>query len=133
MGKMVQGMMILTNNLKVVEALEKSSKEYTVEYRELDLSELFVCARDYVHKGYILLTHPLSGSIKPNENPFKTIALESASNSTYDLESLELIEKAIEVTKKFMKMGIRKIRSEDELGDYAEIDLTLISSALNIR
>lgn len=84
--------------------------------------------RDYIHKGHRLLTHPLSGSIKPNETPFKTIIISSVSNNL-DMKSLSIIEKSIETADKFSE--IQKVYSKDIERDFMEIDLSLIENVIN--
>ena len=65
--------MILTNNEKVAEDFtEKNQMEFLNGSSYL---EILQTARDFIHKNHTLLTHPLSGSIKPNETPFKSVAL----------------------------------------------------------
>lgn len=59
-------------------------------------------ARDLIHEGYKLLTHPLSGSVKPNETPFKTIILEKGKG--LDQDGLIIIEEAIATINKFLNI-----------------------------
>ena len=63
---------IITNNVLSKEGFEKTADVLFVEGSLMDVMKT---ARDYVHKGHRLLTHPLMGSIKPNETPYKTIAI----------------------------------------------------------
>ncbi len=120
-------MLIVTNNDLVLN--EYSGKGFEVDYRDLDLIDLFKVVRDIVHKGGVILTHPLSGSIKPNENPYKSIAIELKPDSNLDFESLSIIENSIETVQKFIDMGIRHT-GERFKSDYQNIDLTLLDSAL---
>lgn len=64
---------IVTNNKLV---FEKYKDLYHIVYDEsftyLDVLEY---VRDKVHEGHLLTTHPLSGSIKPNETPYKTVMI----------------------------------------------------------
>ena len=54
---------LVTNNPLVLANFEK---EFRIEFVDASLLDIFLLVRDYVHKGHSLLTHPLSGSIKPN-------------------------------------------------------------------
>ena len=36
---------------------------------------MLIRVRDMVYAGYRLYTHPLSGSVKPNETPYKSLLL----------------------------------------------------------
>ncbi len=55
--------------------------------------------RDRIHEGHKLLTHPLSGSVKPNETVYKTIMI-SDKQEVLDFDSLKLIEESIATAKK---------------------------------
>ena len=61
---------IITNNPLIV---EKLGQEYTVEYEDISYEDTLKKVRNYVYKGHELLTHPLSGSVKPNETPYKSV------------------------------------------------------------
>ena len=61
---------IVTNNPLVKETLEN---EYHIEFVECSYEEILRKVRNYIYEGYELLTHPLSGSVKPNETPYKSI------------------------------------------------------------
>lgn len=119
--------MILTNNSEVAKDFEKNNQmEYLEEKAYLDVLCL---ARDLIHKNYTLLTHPLSGSIKPNETPFKSLAL-SAEPKEFDMQSLEIIENAIATTEKLLKDSKVREWPERILGDFKLIDYNLIKSGI---
>ena len=95
---------------------------------DLDFMGILYKARDYIHLCYKLLTHPIVSSIKPYETPYKSIAL-SNNNGVLDLESLELIEGSIALTKNFLDKPRRKLtESIDE--DFKLIDYKLVVGAI---
>ena len=57
---------IVTNNPLVKENM---SDKHEVHYIGGNAREVFIEARNNVHVGHELLTHPLMSSIKPNETP----------------------------------------------------------------
>jgi len=59
--------MIITNNPLVCE----NNSDELIHFIEEDLLALMKFVRNKVHLGHRLLSHPLAGSIKPNETPFK--------------------------------------------------------------
>ena len=61
-----------------------------LEYYETDVLELFRVVFQKVNCGYRLLTHPLTGSIRPDITPYKTFLL-SGTAGTIDMESVTLI------------------------------------------
>ena len=115
---------ILTNNAKVH---EKYKDTYHVQYEECSYKEVLYKVRDHVHRGHELLTHPLSGSVKPNETPFKSILLDGKTGEM-NLDSLRIIEKSIETAEKFY-YDDRKI-DEEILKDFRTIDLSLVENVI---
>ena len=117
---------IMTNNPLV---LEKHGEDHRVIYEELSYEMLLTAVRDKIHAGYCLLTHPLSGSVKPLETPYKSVLLAGGRADREELEmSIKLMENALDACRKF--------RSKEGsfppqvLEDFKLIDLTLIESAL---
>ncbi len=88
---------------------------------------VYLAGRDAVHLGAVLINHPLAGSVKPNESPYRSLVL-SARKGPVEERSLELIEGALAVLKKLGK----KERSYPEkvLEDFRVIDLDLLDSAV---
>ncbi len=116
---------IITNNYLIFRLY---SNDYPVIYKKKSYKEILKLARDYVHKGHKLLTHPLSGSVKPNETPFKTILISSFLGDL-DMKSLSIIEKSIETADKFEE--VVNDYSENIERDFMEIDLSLIKNVIN--
>lgn len=115
---------IITNNPLVLKELQGRCK---VVYHENSYAEILTLVRDYIYKGHTLLSHPLSGSIKPNETPYKSIMV-SCEAGELDFQSVEIIEKAIQACQKFAP---RNITYKPEVyEDFQLIDKTLIESAL---
>lgn len=122
-------MLIITNNSKVREYYERS---YPIRYIDGSYRDVLICARDFIHKGHRLLTHPLSGSVKPGETPYKSLVITEAAGSL-DFPSLELIEQAIAVFEKFVTSCRHREPAEyteSILEDFSEVDFTLLQSAL---
>lgn len=123
----MEKMIIITNNSNVKEFFEPLSR-YDVEFIEGGYGDVLYKTRDYVHKNHKLLTHPLSGSIKPNETPYKSIAIEKGSE--LDMFSLELIDNAVSVYEKLQHDLKTPMWIERILDDFRVIDLDLIKNAL---
>lgn len=120
-------MLLVTNNEKV---REKYAPLCTLQFVEGGHTDVLTHVRDLVHQGHKLLTHPLAGSVKPNETPFRSVAL-SDTPGPLDMASLELIEAALSVCRQFPP---RFHRGEDAPADmredFAEIDFRLIDGAI---
>ena len=116
---------IITNNPAVEGIYPEFAKLY-----ETDVLGIFTIVRDMVHRGLKVLSHPLCGSIKPWETPYKSI-LVSSSHGNLDFESLKYIENAIDAMKN-RGFGSRAYSAE-VLEDFSLIDLDIINSALNSK
>ena len=121
--------LILTNNPMVKEHLEGRGR-FTIRFEpERSFREILVEARDLVYAGHILYTHPLAGSVKPNETPYKSLIV-SVDPHGFDAEHGELMANAIAVFDKFKPIGWEL--EERILRDFQLIDYSLLCGALNI-
>jgi len=121
---------VITNNKMAKENLKN---EYQVKFIEGTLMDVMFAARDLIHKGHKLLTHPLAGSIKPNQTPFKTIVLTLKPEPEVDLASLEYIENSIETSERLLRSRPLREWPETVLEDYRLIDYDLIKNALSMN
>lgn len=114
---------ILTNNPMV----EEKYPEITEFEEDSTVSDIFNHSRNAIHLGANLINHPLAGSIKPNQSPYKSLVL-SDRKGDLDMFSLKLIEGANQVLK---KLGPRRRGYEESvLEDFQVIDLDLLDSAI---
>ena len=121
---MRESYLVITNNPLVEGTLiEKES----VIYIETSIEGLFKAVRDRVHQGARLLSHPLSGSVKPGETPYKSVLI-TKTKGKVDQDSLLLIERAIEALSKFEDKSSKY--GEEVLRDFMMVDLTLVESAI---
>lgn len=116
---------IITNNEMV---RDKYASQVMVEFHPVKYTEIMRMTRDYIHAGHKLLTHPLAGSIKPNETPYKTIFL-TKSKKKMDSESLRIIEECIIACKKFGKERFPNM-PENMRQDFRTIDCSLCDNAM---
>lgn len=124
---------IYTNNPDVRDAFAGM-----IRFEAQDVRGVFIAIRDAVHQGARVLSHPLSGSVKPWESPYKSIAV-SVERGPLDFTSLQIIEDAIT---KLRASGVNVEKAaappcsllhrydESVLADFRIIDFELISSAL---
>jgi len=112
---------LLTNNPL---AAERFAARFDVDYRDVTYLDILTIARDMVHGGAKLFTHPLSSSLKPNETPYKSIVISSEKHSL-DMKSLQIIEGSMSLCKNFPPLG-REL-TENTLRDFMEVDCAIIS------
>ena len=116
---------ILTNNPMVARIL---GSRYSTEYRpDLDLRGILVLARDRVYAGHVLYTHPLAGSVKPNETPYKSVVI-SVKAGAFDSEQGLIMENAVAVCDKFPKR--ERVLDKKVLEDLQLIDYTLLAGGI---
>lgn len=118
--------LLITNNNKVQEKYKDIMEVFLVEA----YIDVLRKSRDKIHAGYVLLTHPLSGSLKPNQTPYKTILMEPSEESGIDTSSVTLIESAIETYEKFIDFKKVPDYRVDIKEDFETIDLSLIENAI---
>ena len=102
---------------------------FTIEFHpELNYREILVKVRDMVYAGHTLYTHPLAGSVKPNETPYKSVVV-SVEPHGFDMMESEIISNAIGVYDKFKPIGWQL--AERHHKDFQLIDYTLLAGAIN--
>ena len=115
---------IITNNPLVKE--KYVDKE--VEFYDKKYQEILQIVKNKIALGHKILTHPLSGSVKPKETPYKSIMI-SKDKEYVDLDSLEIIESAIATCEKFKERSDKW--TPQVLKDFQLVDFTLIDSAID--
>lgn len=118
---------LITNNEFVYEKYKDSIE--TIYDKDYEYLEILKMTRDKVHLGHKLLTHPLSGSVKPNETPYKSIIISKEQNGL-DEKGLKIVEDSIESAVKFLNNKQTPDWSEKILNDFRTIDLSLIAPVM---
>ena len=118
--------LIVTNNPLVKELVPA---DYAIDFEQITYGEILTKVRDLVYAGHRLYTHPLSGSVKPNETPYKSIVV-SKNPKKMELDEAEIISNSIVTYNKFPQ----KYRDlpEGVLKDFQLIDYTLLCGALGL-
>lgn len=115
---------VITNNPMVLDKLKDTRN---IIYREISYEEILREVRDRIHEGHRLLSHPLSGSVKPNETPYKSIMI-SEGKGEVDEGSVKLIENAIQACRKFIFKS--DLYEEPVYDDFQLIDWSLLESGM---
>ena len=121
---------MITNNSK---CRDRFSDIMTIDFLETGTyMDVLIKVRDYMQKGYRLETHPLAGSLKPNQIPFKTVVVSNAGMDKQEFYDQELvIENCINSCIKFMKDRKTPDWPENILEDFRDVDLSLLEGAAN--
>lgn len=115
--------MIITNN----ETIVLQSQDHFVAGT---LPEVLKYCRDLVHQGHLLISHPLAGSVKPNETPYKSVLLSVEKKSQVDLQSLNVIEAAVHTAENMLKGRPLPDYPRQILVEFQFIDNDLLQAAL---
>ena len=119
--------LVITNNPLVSRCLPEA---YSVQlWEQLNYEQILVKVRDLVYAGHSLYTHPLAGSIKPNETPYRSVVI-SRTSGELDCEAATLIASALETFQKFEARD-REL-AEEVLQDFQLVDYSLLCAALEI-
>lgn len=114
----------LTNNPSII------VKNFTiVEAIECSTLDLFLRVEDEILQGSKLITHPLSGSIGPDQSPYKTVVI-SGEKGHIDMESLEIIKNAINYTENLVSNRKPFKWDRASLQDFAIIDFEFVKGFL---
>lgn len=120
---------IITNNRL---CLVKYGDQVPVEFLEgKGYMDVLFTVRDYIQKGWRLETHPMTGSLKPNQTPFKSIMISDLPVDREEFYEQEItIENGIMVCRKFQSIRKTPDWPENLLEDFRLVDLSLIEGAI---
>ncbi len=119
---------LITNNPYVYDKYKDTMELiFKEDYNYIEILEF---VRDKIHEGYELRTHPLSGSVKPNETPYKSIMI-SKGKGDLDESGLSIAEESILTARKFMTDKPTPDWTERVLDDFRVIDLSLIENVID--
>ena len=124
--KIIRDIIVFTNNISVCDRFNKAMHIHFIDGGYIDV---LYAARDEIHKGKKLISHPLMGSIKPNETPYRSIIIDNRVEEL-NMDSLLIIENSIERYRSFTNNKPSPCWSEKALKDFRFVDLKLIESAL---
>ena len=119
-------MKLITNNPKFI---EENLKDIEIEYLDVSYIDILRKVRDYVHEYWEIVSHPLYGSVKPNETIYRTIVMKE--NNSLDITSVNLISDAILTFKKFRNNREVPQWTDRVKDDFSVIDHDLIINAIN--
>lgn len=111
---------LLTNNPL---AIRLFADVFNVEFHEGSAKDVLIAARDYVHQGHGLLTHPLASSIPLSDTPFRSLVV-SGQPAALDVAAVSLIESAIDRYSQ-LKLRCREI-PQNIAEDFMTIDCDMI-------
>ena len=92
--------------------------------------DVLLAVRDYIQKGWRLETHPMTGSLKPNQTPYKSIMVSDLPREQEEFYSQEMtIENSILSCRKFLEIKQTPNWTEEIRKDFMIVVLSLIECA----
>ena len=116
---------IVTNNPLVRDIL---GQWYEIDYSDITYREILVKVRDLIYAGHTLFTHPLSGSVKPNETPYKSVVVSKVPH-TFSPEQAEIMSNAVTAFDKFTPR--KRVLTDKLREDFQLIDYTLLCGGID--
>ena len=114
---------ILTNNPSAKQSYPEAC------YEEGSFDDVLSRARDLIHRGHRLVTHPMTGSVKPRETKYKSIIM-TVNPEVLHMQSLRMIEDAIATARKFRERERNWPDPERIDRDFQAIDLSLLAAGV---
>lgn len=123
---------LITNNELVKEKYGSSARKLNVEYLEgASCMDVLIRVRNLIHAGARLETHPMAGSIKPNQNPYKTVMVSDGKVEEGEFqEFITIMENCIMICRSFLEGKPLPDWDEKVKKDFCFVDQTLIESAV---
>ncbi|MDR2182731.1 MAG: GrdX family protein [Clostridiales bacterium] len=111
---------LLTNNPM---AARRFADSLEVDFRDFAAADVLKAARDMVHQGHRLRTHPVTSGAAPNGSPFVSIVLSGEAFRT-DFDSVSIIEGAMAL---YAKLGAPRELPEAVAKDFMLIDCEMLA------
>lgn len=89
--------------------------------------DVFAQVLNCIAQGHRLISHPLAGSIKPNQNPFKSVLI-TCQTGTVDQQEVAVVHQALCMAE---AMALDPYRYYETAGDLQMIDKELMEQALS--
>lgn len=121
---MAKRLLIVSNNPQVLNDFGQLNIQFCGSYEEV-----LYQVRNRVHAGAHLLMHPLAGSVKPGESPYRSVVIDDTEGAL-DMRALEIIEGAIDRYNTLTSCSRNRVYNEQILTDFQVIDRQLLISAL---
>ena len=117
---------LVTNNDRVYEKYKDEIKVILLNTYE----EVLIKVRDMVYDRHLLLTHPQASSLKPNQTPYRSVAVYPKGNED-NMKDILLIEKCIQVYNEWQEIAPSPEEYEERVAnDFKTIDLSVVDNII---
>lgn len=123
----IEKAILITNNDRVYEKYKETLDVILLNTYE----EVLIKVRDMVYDRHTLLTHPQASSLKPNQTPYRSVAVypKGEEDNTKDIL---LIEKCIETFRQWQEIAPTPNDYADKVAnDFKTIDLSVVDNIIS--
>jgi len=120
----LQQVLIITNN-----PIVKNINNAEICFVKGDQRQVLYQVLNKVAVGHSLLSHPLAGSIKAEDNPYRSVVLSSSTAET-DLSNLNMLEYCLGKVESGVRDGMQSRQLDQLARDFQMIDKELLDNAL---
>ena len=115
---------LITNNIDLYEKV-KNKKDLDIIFDgKYSYGDILDIVKKKLQNGFELSTHPLCGSIKPNETPYRSILI--TKTKELDVNGIIIIDEAIETYKKFQNNLKTPLWIDRVLRDFRYVDCNIL-------
>ena len=115
---------LVTNNDRVYEKYKNITNVLLVASYEAVLIKV----RDLVYDRHVLLTHPQASSLKPNQTPYRSVAVYPKGDED-NTKDIMLIEKCIETYRQWQDIAPTPTNYEERVAnDFKTMDLSVVDN-----
>lgn len=112
----------MTNNDRVYEKYKDITNVILLDTYE----DVLIKVRDLVYDRHRLLTHPQASSLKPNQTPYRSVAVYPKGEED-NMKDIMLIEKCIETYRQWQEIAPTPANYEERVAnDFKTIDLSVV-------
>jgi len=118
-------LLIISNN-----PAAKTISDVSLDFTEGNCLDVMKRALNLVCSGYTLVSHPLSGSVKPNHNPYKSILVSKEVLDKTDTSDIRLLHNCLSKAEEMLAENPLPDLDSLCISDLQVVDLALLHSAL---
>lgn len=119
---------LITNNIDLYNKMKTKERLNIIFDEKYTYSDILEITKKKLQEGFALATHPLCGSIKPNETPYRSILINETKE--IDMNGIIILDEAIETYKKFQNNLKTPLWIDRVLVDFRTIDCNIMTQTI---
>lgn len=119
---------LITNNIDLYNKMKEKKSLKIIFDEKYTYGDILDITKKKIQEGYALATHPLCGSIKPNETPYRSILINESKE--IDMNGIIILDEAIETYKKFQNNLKTPLWIDRVLVDFRTIDCNIMTQTI---